>query len=142
MNDQEPIEEEKKEVQVERRVPQGRLAHEMDRYIRRHHKVGSVIESEWERDSWPEKSVQAEHDKLSDDSPKLMENYLTIKQEIAGLNDSVSLQHQSANADGSNSMGEIGVRKVGSMKNVAREAAQLQMAQNHMDSENINGAQA
>ena len=142
MNDQEPIEEEKKEVQVERRVPQGRLAHEMDMYIRMHHQVGSVIESESERDSWPEKSVQAARDKQSDDSPKLMENYLTIKQDIAELNESVSLPGQSANADGSNSMGEIGVRKVGSMKNVVRGAAQLQMAQNQMDSNRANGAQA
>ena len=91
MNDQEPIEEEKKEVQVERRVPQGWFAREMDRYIRRHHRVGSVIESDWERDSWSKKSVQAARDKQSDDSPKLLEDYLTIKQDIAELNDSVSL---------------------------------------------------
>ena len=126
MNDQEPIEEEKKEVQVERRVPQGWLAREMDRYVRRHHRVGSVIESDWERDSWSRKSVQATRDKLSDDSPKLLEDYLTIKQDIAELNDSVSLPPQSANDDGSNSMRDSGVRRVGSMRNVAREAAQLQ----------------
>ena len=79
MNDQRPIEEEKKEAQMERRVPNGQLADDMDRY-----NMGSVIESESERDSWPNKSVEASIDKQSDDTPKLIEDYLAMKREIAG----------------------------------------------------------
>ena len=138
-----PIEEEKKEVQVERRVPHGRDARQMDRYIRKHHKVGSVIESDWERDSWPEKSVQASRDKQSDDPTKLVDDYLKIKLELGGESkESQSLQHQNANIEDSNSMRDPRLRKVGSMKNVASQAAQLQMAQNHMDSDRADGAQA
>lgn len=84
MDQQRPIEEEKKEVQVERRVPQGREARNMDRFIRMNHGVGAVFESESERDSWSKKSVQASLEKQSDDQANLVEDYLRLKQEISG----------------------------------------------------------
>ena len=143
MNDLRLIEEEKKEAQVDRRVPQGRLADDMDRYIMGYNNMGSVIESESERDSWPDKSVQASFDKQSDDTPKLMEDYLAMKREIAGQSiDSKSLHHQNANEDGANSMRNMAARKVGSTKAITGKAAQLQMVQNQMDSDRADRAQA
>ena len=105
--------------------------------------MGSVIESESERDSWPDKSVQASFDKQSDDTPKLMEDYLAMKREIAGQSiDSKSLHHQNANEDGANSMRNMAARKVGSTKAITGKAAQLQMVQNQMDSDRADRAQA
>lgn len=137
MNDQRPIEEEKKEAQMERRVPNGQLADDMDRY-----NMGSVIESESERDSWPNKSVEASIDKQSDDTPKLIEDYLAMKREIAGQSiDSQSMHHQNANEDGANSMRNIAVRKAGSTKNFTGEAAKLRMSQDQMGSDRADRAQ-
>lgn len=124
------IEEEKKEVVVERRVPQGREARRMDMFVRIHHGVGTIIESDWERDSWPEKSIKANRDKQSDDPDKMNGDYLKVKQEVASLSKASQSQHQNARETGDdsmldNSMRQPGTRKAGSMKNVASHAAEL-----------------